>query len=133
MHLKSWKKAGSTYNLLLMLQNWLHGITILLPIHLQPINDTANGLEYPLKTKPIKKALDYSSGGRFNIEYTIEPPSRKKRILRALGRAWFDDGKKPYRLNGTLQDITDEVTSRKSIIKSENNLRNIVIQAPVAM
>jgi PAS domain S-box-containing protein len=84
-------------------------------------------------SEAMKRALDYSCGGRFNVEYTIEPPSGKKKILRALGRAWFNNEKMPYRLNGTLQDITDEVTSRKSIIKSENNLRNIVIQAPVAM
>jgi PAS domain S-box-containing protein len=32
-----------------------------------------------------------------------------------------------------LQDITEEVNSRKSLIQSENNLRNIVLQAPVAM
>lgn len=81
----------------------------------------------------ISKALDHSTGGRFNIEYTIHPPSKEKRILRALGRAWFNEDRKAFRLNGTLQDITEEVTSRKSIIKSENNLRNIVLQAPVAM
>jgi PAS domain S-box-containing protein len=83
--------------------------------------------------KTLSRSLDYSSGGRFNIEYTSQPPFRKKRILRAKGKAWFNEEKIAYRLNGTLQDITEEVYSRRSLIQNENNLRNIVLQSPVAM
>lgn len=81
----------------------------------------------------LAKALDYSNGGRFDIEYTIQPPFRKKRILRAKGKAWFNEDRIAYRLNGTLEDITEEVQARRSLIENENNLRNIVLQAPVAM
>ncbi|HKH61148.1 MAG TPA: PAS domain S-box protein, partial [Flavitalea sp.] len=81
----------------------------------------------------LNKSLDYSSGGQFNMEYTIQPALRKRRILRAKGKAWFNEEKIAYLLNGTLEDITEEVYSRRSLIQNENNLRNIVLQAPVAM
>ena len=81
----------------------------------------------------LTHSLDFSEGGRFDIEYTIQPPFRKRRVIRAKGRAWFNEEKIAYRLSGTLQDITEEVNSRRSLIESENNLRNIVLQAPVAM
>ena len=81
----------------------------------------------------LTSALQYSSGGRFNMEYTIQPPFRKRRILRAKGKAWFNDDKIAYRFSGTCQDITEEVQSRRSLIQNENNLINIVLQAPVAM
>ncbi|MBC7827202.1 MAG: PAS domain S-box protein [Chitinophagaceae bacterium] len=81
----------------------------------------------------LSRCLDFLSGGRFNIEYTIQPPLRKKRMLRARGRAWFNEEQIAYRLSGTLQDVTEEISSRRSLIQSENNLRNIVMQAPVAM
>ena len=87
----------------------------------------------PRVLEAIKRTLDFNSEGRFDIDYTIQPPLRKRRVLRARGKAWFNDEKVAYRLNGTLQDITEEVNSRKSLIQSENNLRNIVLQAPVAM
>lgn len=81
----------------------------------------------------LSKALDYSSGGRFSIEYTIQPPFRKRRVVKAKGKAWFNEEKIAYRVNGTLQDITEETYSRRSLIENENNLINIVLQAPVAM
>ncbi len=84
-------------------------------------------------SEALSKVLEHSSGGRFNMEYTIQPPFRKRRILRAKGKAWFNDEKVAYRLSGTCQDITEEVQSRRSLIQNENNLINIVLQAPVAM
>lgn len=81
----------------------------------------------------LSKALDFSSGGPFNVECTIQPPFRKKRILKAKGKAWFNEQKIAYKLSGTCQDITEEVHSRRSLIQNENNLINIVLQAPVAM
>ncbi|MGZ5135839.1 MAG: PAS domain-containing protein, partial [Flavitalea sp.] len=65
----------------------------------------------------LSRALDFRSGGRFDIDYTIQPPLRKRRVLRARGKAWFNEEKVAYRLNGTLQDITEEVNSRKSLIQ----------------
>ncbi|MEO6610875.1 MAG: PAS domain S-box protein, partial [Chitinophagaceae bacterium] len=82
----------------------------------------------------IQKALQYESGGLYDIEYgIINPVTKQERIVRAKGRAWFGDDKTAYRFNGTLQDITEETIAKKKIEESEENLRSTILQAPVAM
>lgn len=62
----------------------------------------------------IQKALEYSSGGIYHIEYTIiHPVTKKERIVIAKGRAWFNEDQVAYRFNGILQDVTEEVVIRK--------------------
>ena len=64
----------------------------------------------------IQTALEYFSGGQYDVEYTIiHPKNLSERIVRARGRAWFDDNKIARRLNGTLQDVTSTVLARKKI------------------
>ena len=55
----------------------------------------------------IATALEPGSDGRYNIDYAIEV-AHQQRLVRAKGRAWFGDGGKAYRFNGTLQDITGQ-------------------------
>jgi PAS domain S-box-containing protein len=57
----------------------------------------------------IQRTLQYSSGGQYDIEYTIvHPYTKQERIVRAKGKAWFTESQIAYRFNGTLQDITIE-------------------------
>ena len=73
----------------------------------------------------IQKSLDYSSGGKYDIEYNIKNPfSGKETILHAKARAWFNDEKIAYRLNGTVEDVTG---------KSEKRFRDAVKQAPLGI
>lgn len=84
--------------------------------------------------KAIENALQYSSGGNYDVEYTIiHPLTKKERIVRAKGTARFNDEKIAYRFNGTLQDVTEWVRARRLLEESEKNLRNTILQAPVAM
>jgi PAS domain S-box-containing protein len=84
--------------------------------------------------KAIEKALQYSSGGLYDIEYSIiHPVTKQERIVRAKGTARFNENKIAYRFNGTLQDVTEGVRARKFLEESEKNLRNTILQAPVAM
>jgi len=63
----------------------------------------------------IQHALEPSSGGLLDIEYTIlNPANDYSRIVRAKGRACFKTQNIPYRFNGTLQDITAHATAHKS-------------------
>ncbi|KRD12361.1 hypothetical protein ASE21_00110 [Flavobacterium sp. Root901] len=67
----------------------------------------------------INTTLQYEFGGRFDIEYTIiNPRTKNERIVHALGKAWFDDDKTAYRLNGTLQDITSHRKTAEDLLKS---------------
>lgn len=82
----------------------------------------------------IQKALDYASGGNYEIEYTIvHPHTKKETIVKARGRAWFDDTRMAYRFNGTLQDVTEQALSRKRIEESERRFRTLAEQAPVGI
>ncbi|MEI9945622.1 MAG: ATP-binding protein [Chitinophagaceae bacterium] len=68
--------------------------------------------DQPAVIEAIAKALDFSSGGSYDIQYAIvHPVTKTERIVRAKGKAWFNEDKVAYRFNGTLQDITDTVVS----------------------
>jgi PAS domain S-box-containing protein len=72
----------------------------------------------------INAALDFSSGGYYNIEYTIENrKTNSERIVCAKGRTWFNDEQMAYRFNGTLQDITVQRLSQKTIRQKEDTLK----------
>ena len=77
-------------------------------------------------TEAIQKALDFSSGGSYDIQYTIvHPVTKKETIVHAKGRAWFDDHQIAYRFNGTLQDVTEQAVIQNRIEESETRFRTI--------
>ncbi len=87
----------------------------------------------------IADSLNYETDHHYDIVYTIKPPeTQKERIVRAIGRAWFNEEKEPYRFNGTLQDITEQYTSEKKlkeaffkVEESEKRFRRMANNAPV--
>ncbi len=73
----------------------------------------------------IKYALEYKSGGLYDIQYTIiHPITNTERIVRAKGKAWFGEDKIAYRFNGTLEDVTQE-----SLFKKELNYHIALLEA----
>ena len=79
----------------------------------------------------VKHARQYSSGGRYDIEYTlIDPDTGAERIVKAMGRAWFTDNQICYRFNGTLQDITSQAIAHKKIEESEKQFRMMAETIP---
>ena len=63
-------------------------------------------------TEDIRNSLDFSSGGRYNTEYVIVNPLTKTEInVLAKGMVWFNEHNAAYRLTGTLQDITEQVSA----------------------
>ncbi|WP_460973482.1 PAS domain-containing sensor histidine kinase [Spirosoma migulaei] len=74
----------------------------------------------PRVIKAIEQALDYRSGGRYAIDYTIvHPVNGSERIVRAKGKTWFTEQKIAYRFNGTLQDITSERKAQEETATAE--------------
>lgn len=89
----------------------------------QAINSIAEIDQNRVATE-IQQSLQYASGGKYDIEFTIvHPLTSQERIVRAKGRAWFDDTKVCYRLNGTIQDITEQAIPRIKLEKKEEQLR----------
>ena len=85
-------------------------------------------------SEAIQEALRYSSGGNYDIEYTIvHPVTKKETIVKARGRTWFNEARTAYRFNGTLQDVTEQALARKRIEESEKRFRTLVEQAPMGI
>lgn len=76
----------------------------------------------------IQHTLDYTSGGHYEAEYSIVQPDTTEMIVQAKGRAWFNSEKIAYRVNGTLEDVTERVMARRKLEESEERA-NIVIDA----
>jgi PAS domain S-box-containing protein len=82
----------------------------------------------------MNKALTYSSTGDYEISFTIRNPAENNnRILRVKGKVIVDENRVAQRFSGTLDDITKGITAHRALLKSEENLRNLVLNAPVAM
>jgi two-component system CheB/CheR fusion protein len=56
--------------------------------------------------KSINEALYESESGNFDIEFRTPVINNKSKWLKAKGRAYFDDERRPIRFIGTLLDIT---------------------------
>lgn len=57
----------------------------------------------------IHHSMEYRSGGNYDVEYTIvNPADGSSRVVRAKGKALFNEQKEPVRLSGTVQDITEQ-------------------------
>ena len=62
----------------------------------------------------ITHALDFNSNGNYDIIYTIvNPKTSTPKIVRAQGRAVFNEQKQATRFSGTLQDITEQVADEQ--------------------
>lgn len=84
--------------------------------------------------KTIQTKLTWQSGGKYDVIYTIQnKETGQKRIVRALGRAWFNENKIAYRFNGTLQDITEQQKLVNTIKLSEERFRRLVKEVPVGI
>ena len=85
-------------------------------------------------TSAIQKALEYSSGGFYNEKFSvINPFSKKETIVHAKGKAWFNEDKVAYRLNGTLEDVTEQILARRKKMETEQHLRTMVLESPVGI
>lgn len=70
-------------------------------------------------TDSINTAMNFDSGGRYDIEYYIvDRDSKNIRKVHALGKAWFDKNNIVYRFNGTVQDITAQKRAEEELYKS---------------
>ncbi|NEN25626.1 PAS domain S-box protein [Cryomorpha ignava] len=111
-----------------------HGLSTKGQVNLQDAIDAISESERENVIRDIKIALEYEKGGQYDIIYTLQHPNgKRKRIVRAKGRAWFNEQKEAFRFNGTLQDITESEINARKLVENERHLRLIIDQAPVAI
>jgi len=114
------------------LKEWF-GLSHEAEIDLQHATDAIAEKDRQRVIELIQKALDPASGGQYDVEYTIiHPIIKKETIVHAKGKAWFNEENIAYRFNGTLEDVTEEVTARKKVEQSEEKFRSMVVNSPVA-
>ncbi len=93
-------------------------------IDLQKATDNIDSKDRPRVIAAIMEAMNYRSGGKYDIEYTIiNPKSNVPRHVRARGKATFDAGGQPTRLSGTLQDITEEKIANTKLAETNQRLQ----------
>lgn len=112
------------------LKGWF-GLPPAAEMHLATATNAIAEYDRERVSRLIQGALQYESGGKYETEYTIIHPQENTRyVVRAKGKAWFNEDKVAYRLNGTLQDITEEVTARKKLEESESYFRQLIDTVP---
>ncbi|WP_138504472.1 PAS domain-containing protein [Spirosoma lacussanchae] len=110
------------------LKEWF-GLPPYAEIPLQTALDVIIDRDRQRVTDAIWEAMQYTSGGLYDAVYTItNPQTGIERIVRAKGKAYFNPDRTPYRLNGTLQDITHEVTIQQQLIATNEELVDSIRQ-----
>ncbi len=82
----------------------------------------------------IQQALQYQSGGFYDIRYSIvNKLDGKERIVRAKGRAWFNEDRIAYRFNGTLQDVTEQESADERLRHAQHTARLAIESADLGV
>ncbi|MCG2460113.1 PAS domain-containing protein [Flavobacteriaceae bacterium F89] len=82
----------------------------------------------------IKEVMDRSSEGDFDVEYcVVNPISGKEIVVHAKGKAWFNEEGIAYRLNGTVEDITEQTIANRRSKENEQHIRTMVSESPVGI
>jgi signal transduction histidine kinase len=85
-------------------------------------------------TSAIEHALQYASGGNFDIQYTIAGKfTSEERIVRAKGRVWFNNDQVAWRFNGTLQDVTEQEMANSRLQQAQEGLTRLIAQRTVEL
>lgn len=86
--------------------------------------------DLPAREKAHKSALQT---GRLHYEARVIHGDKSIRWIKVNGSILFDDAGCAKKLTGVIQDVTEAVTRQKKIEESEKDIRNMIVQAPVAM
>lgn len=73
----------------------------------------------PRVIEAYTRALEYDAKANYDIEFKIRPLNIPERVVRAKGKAYFNEDKMACRFTGTLQDVTEQSIASKKILQSE--------------
>ncbi|RYC67844.1 PAS domain-containing sensor histidine kinase [Spirosoma sordidisoli] len=81
----------------------------------------------------VQRAIDQEENGRYDIMHRANSVDGSERWLHCRGKAYVNEQGLPYRLAGTVADVTEQVLARQQVDASEARLRFIVASAPIAI
>jgi PAS domain S-box-containing protein len=64
----------------------------------------------------------------YGIEHRVVRPDHSERIVHERGEVTFDDGGRPIRMIGTVQDITERKRAEELLQRSQEELRRLSVQ-----
>lgn len=111
------------------LKEW-HGVSGQDEIPLSYLLSIIDEKDKPAVLEAMNNALDTTTPDFYEAQFTLHPPGKKSRIVRAKGRAWFDRQNKRYRFSGTMLDVTEEVIALRKLEENEHQVRSFVESAP---
>jgi len=100
------------------------------PISLERYRNLIHPDDIPTRAEAHKRSFDT---GRVNYQVRIVIGDGSIRWVRVTGRIIYISDQIPVKLTGIIQDITLMILAQQKIEESERTIRNMVLQAPVAM
>lgn len=101
------------------LRSWI-GLTSLTNIDFENAMEVVVEKDRARVLKSIDVALDYRSTGKFDIQFSILGLTHTHpRIVRAKGKAIFNEYQQPYRFSGIIEDVTAEVQDRNALAEAQ--------------
>ncbi len=83
-------------------------------------------------SRAIQESLQFSSGGSYDIDYTIiDGSTQQERVVRAKGSTLFNEDKVAYRFTGILLDVSKESLANKKIKQSEQKFKLLAKSLPI--
>jgi PAS domain S-box-containing protein len=92
--------------------------------------DAIHPADLPVREQAQKEAF---ISGQLDYQIRVLWKDQSVHWVKITGEILFDDQQNPIKLVGMVQDITSAITAQQKLQKSEENLRNTILQAPVAM
>jgi PAS domain S-box-containing protein len=90
------------------------------PINLTELQPLIHPEDWELLTHAAEAAV--SGGRRYNLEYRVIRPSGEVRFVHSQGDVTRDESGRPYRMFGTIQDITERKRSDAALLRSAEQL-----------
>ncbi len=104
-----------------------------LPSDVTPTYETFLGAIHPDDRQRVhqllQRVLKCDDGGSYHDEYrAVGPEGQFERWIRAAGRVYFDESRRPLQFVGTVLDISDMVKAREVLARRGEELERIVAE-----
>jgi PAS domain S-box-containing protein len=95
------------------------------PVEVKPSLEAFLNTIHPDDMDFVKKSIDDALNGKnpYDIDIRIIRPDGSNRIVHAKGRVDFDKACRPFRMFGTVQDITERKRAEEELLKTMESLR----------
>ncbi len=82
---------------------------------------------HPEDLELVKRSVDGALKDRkpYNIEHRVVLPDGSERVVQELAQVDYNDSGEPIKMNGTVQDITEQKKAEEELIKSREQLREL--------